>query len=132
MIGVLSLLAGKLIFIALEARALFRQLLSAARALPSKRAAAKAEYNIRAAFSLRSKDSGCQSLTAEWLEDGRASLRVLKWLTSIGQVIRPVRAGSLSYIFFSMKASLANIVRLLTAAVCYALQEKYSQVFKDF
>ena len=69
-----------------EARALFRQLLSAARALPSKKAAAKASVNIRTAFRLRADSGGCPDSTAEWLEDGRAALRVLNWLSSVKEV----------------------------------------------
>lgn len=69
-----------------EARALLRQLLRAALALPSPRVARKATGNIRAAFRLRAANSGCLELHQRQYEEGLAALRVLRRLAALGQV----------------------------------------------
>ena len=65
---------------------LYRQLLRDARAFPLPPIRRKLEYNYREMFDLHKTES-CPAKQQELLGDGKAALRVLRWLKALPQVI---------------------------------------------
>ena len=71
---------------------LYRKLLRDARAFPLPPIRRKLEYNYREMFDLHRTES-CLAKQEELLGDGKAALRVLRWLKGLPQVPQPYQAA---------------------------------------
>ena len=71
---------------------LYRELLRDARAFPLAPIRRKLEYNYREMFDLH-RPVSCPEKQEELLGDGKAALRVLRWLKGLPQVNQPYQAA---------------------------------------